>query len=210
MELQFYGANCIKIVNKKVSVVIDDNLAEYGLKPVATAKDIVLTTNKRIALPKESHFGIDTPGEYEVADVSIQGIAAPSHLDDPTTKELTTTMYRIIIGGLRIGVVGHIHPKLTEEQLETLGTIDILFIPVGGNGYTLDGIGAQKVVKDIEPRVVIPTHYEDAKFNFEVPQTPLDDAIKSLAMEVSETLDTLKLKNFDIGEGTRLIVLNRQ
>lgn len=210
MELQFYGANCIKIATKKINVVIDDNLAAYGLKPAATAKDIVLSTSKQIALPAESHFGIDRPGEYEVADISIQGIAAPSHLDDPATKEQGATMYRLIVGSLRIGVIGHVHPNLSESQLEDLGTIDILFVPVGGNGYTLDGIGAQKIIKDIEPRVVIPTHYEDAKFNFEVPQTPLDDAIKALGMEVADTVDSIKTKNFELGEGTRLIVLNRQ
>lgn len=210
MELQFYGANCIKISTKKINVVVDDNVATFGLKAVATPKDIVLTTTPIIPLPQQLHFGIDSPGEYEVADISVRGIAASSHLDDPASKERNTTMYRIIIDGVRIGVIGHVYPNLSDTQLEELGTIDILFVPVGGNGFTLDGVGAQKIVKAIEPRIVIPTHYEDAKFNFEVPQTPLDNAIKALGMEVADTVDSLKLKNFDLGEGTRLFVLNRQ
>ena len=208
MELQFYGANCIKIVNKKVSVVIDDNLSSYGLKPVASAKDIVLSTGG-IELPKESHFGIEHPGEYEVADVSIQGIAARGHMDESSTAR-STTMYRIIIDGIRIVVTGHIYPDLSDTQLEALGTVDVLFVPVGGHGYTLDGLGAQKIIKDIEPKVVIPTHYADAKFNFEVPQSELDEVIKVLAMEPADRLDSLKLKNFDLGDATKLIVLNRQ
>ena len=208
MELQFYGANCIKITNKKTSVVIDDNLSQYGLKPVATAKDIVLSTGL-VELPKEAHFTVNQPGEYEVSDVSIQGIAARSHLDE-TASAHNATMYRIILDGVRIVITGHVYPELTDTQLEALGTVDILFVPVGGHGYTLDGIGAQKVIKSIEPKIVIPTHYEDAKFNFEVPQTALDEAIKILAMEPADTLDVLKLKNFDLGEGTRLFILNRQ
>lgn len=209
MELQFYGANCIKISTRKANVVIDDNLSEYGLKPVATAKDIVLSTSPLVKLPNESHFGIDQPGEYEVSDVSIQGIPARGHMDEEGKESVT--MYRLIIDGVRIAVTGHIHPDLNDAQLEALGTTDILFLPVGGNGFTLDGVGAQKVVKEIEPKVVVPTHFEDAKFNFEVPATPLDEALKALAMEPADRLDVLKMKNFDLGEGgTRLIVLNRQ
>ena len=207
MEIQFYGANCIKITNKRTSIVIDDNLAKYGLKPVATAKDIVLSTGDTEVL-KEAHFGVNGPGEYEVSDVSIQGIPARSHMDEEGKH--STTMYKITMDGVRIGVTGHIHPDLEDDELESLGMVDILFLPVGGNGYTLDGVGAQRVVKEIEPKVLVPTHYEDAKFNFEVPQAPLDDALKGLAMEPADRLDSLKLKNFDLGEGTRLIVLNRQ
>jgi L-ascorbate metabolism protein UlaG (beta-lactamase superfamily) len=208
MELQFYGANCIRISSKKVNVVVDDNLAKYGLKPVATDKDVVLATSDEIGLPKDSRFTISQPGEYEVSEVSIQGIPARGHMDEE--KVFSTTMYRIIMDGVRIGVTGHVHPDLSDVQLEALGTLDILFIPVGGNGYTLDGVGAHKLIKDIEPKIVVPTHFADAKFGFEVPQAELDEALKVVAMEPADRLDSLKLKNFDLGEGTRLFILNRQ
>jgi L-ascorbate metabolism protein UlaG (beta-lactamase superfamily) len=207
MELQYCGANCIKISNRKTSIVIDDNLASFGLKPVATAKDIVLSTGG-IELPAEAYFKVDEPGEYEVSDISIQGIGARSHMDEE--GKISATMYRIIIDGVRIVVLGHIYPSLSDIQLESLGTVDILFVPVGGNGFTLDALGAQKVIKDIEPRVVIPTHYADAKIRYEVPQAELDDALKGLAMEPVDRLEVLKMKNFDLGEGTRLFILNRQ
>lgn len=208
MELQFFGANAIKISTKKISIVIDDNLAKYGLKPVVGSKDIVLATSSEIEAPKEAHFVIDQPGEYEVSDVSIQGIPVRSHIDE--TGNQSTTMYRIILDGVRIGVTGHIHPDLKDTQLEALGTVDILFVPVGGSGYTLDGLGAHKVIKDIEPRVVIPTHYADAKFKFEVPQAELDEALKTIGFEPLDRLDVLKMKNFELGEGTKLVILNRQ
>ena len=207
MELQYLGANCIRLGNKKVSLVVDDNLAGLGLKSVTNAKDIVLTTGVA-ELPKEAHFKVDMPGEYEVSDISIQGIPARSHMDEEGGQ--STTMYRIIFDGLRIVVTGHIHPELTDWQLEALGTVDILLIPVGGNGYTLDGLGAQKVVKEIEPKIVIPTHYADSKINYEVPQAELDDAVKALGMEPTERLEVLKTKGLVLGEGTKLYILDRQ
>lgn len=208
MELQYLGGNCIKIIAKKTTIIIDDNLAKLGLKSVATDKDIVLSTG--VGEPTEAaYFVIDRPGEYEVSDVSIQGVAARSHMDE--AKQFNTTMYRILIDGIRIVVTGHIHPDLSDKELETLGTVDILVVPIGGNGYTLDGVGAQKVVKEIEPKILIPTHYDDAALSYEVPQTPLDDALKALAMEPTDRVDALKIKPADIGEGsTRLIVVNRK
>lgn len=207
MELEFHGANCIKITNKKNSIVIDDNLASLGGKGVATPKDIVLSTLDT-KLDTNARFTIASPGEYEVADVSVQGVAARSHMDEE--KQTSATMYRLLVDGVRVVITGHIYPQLTESQLEALGAVDILFIPVGGNGYTLDSIGAQRIIKEIEPKVVVPTHYDTSSLNFEVPQAPLEEAIKSLGLEVADTLDSIKMKNFELGEGTKLVILKQQ
>lgn len=209
MEFQYFGANCIKISSKKASLVIDDNLASFGLKPVVSSKDIALYTTNLVERAKDAYFTISVPGEYEVSDASIQGIAARSHMDEDSQR--SAVIYRIILDDVRIAVVGHIHPNLTDDELEALGTIDILFVPVGGNGYTLDGVGAQKIVKGIEPKIVIPTHYADPKLNYEVPQTELEEALKGLAMEPSERVDVLKMKGLEFSaDGSKLIVLNRQ
>lgn len=188
-------------------MVIDDNLAALGQKSIVSDKDIALYTANHLNSNLKSYFTIDGPGEFEVSDVSIQGVAARSHMDEDKAK--TATMYRIILDDARIAVVGHVYPDLTDEQLEALGTVDVLFVPVGGSGYTLDGIGAHKVINKIEPKVVIPTHYADKGLKYEVPQAELEEAIKPIGIEPSETVDSLKLKNFDFGEGTKLVILNR-
>lgn len=208
MEIKFYGGNCIKLSTKKSSVVVDD-VAHLGAKSVVTDKDILLITDPRFSSSNDkARFVVDGPGEFEVSDVSIAGIAARSHVDEEKTAN--STMYRVILDDVRVAIVGHVHPDLTDDELEELGTIDILCIPVGGNGYTLDGVGAQKIVKNIEPKVVIPTHYDDKTMKFEVPQQDLETALKALAMEPAETLEVLKIKNADFGDGAKLIVLERK
>ena len=57
--------------------------------------------------------------------------------------------------------------------------VDVLFVPVGGNGYTLDAIGALKIIKKIEPKIIIPTHYADKAIKYEVPQADLDEVMKT-------------------------------
>jgi L-ascorbate metabolism protein UlaG (beta-lactamase superfamily) len=209
MQIEYFGGNCVRLSTKKVTVVVDDNLADLGQKSITKPENISVITNSQLykSIPS-GQFVIDRPGEYEVMDVSAQAIAARAHIDNE--GEQKGLAIRLVIEDIKIGVLGHIYPELSEEQLEALGMIDVLIVPVGGNGYTLDGVGALKLIKKISPKIVIPTHSGDSKLKYEVPPAPLEEAIKGLAMEPSETLDSLKIKGRDFEEGTKLIVLNRQ
>ncbi|HSX44357.1 MAG TPA: MBL fold metallo-hydrolase [Candidatus Saccharimonadales bacterium] len=209
MDIQYYGANCVRISSRKANVVVDDNMAELGQKTVAKAGDLVLVTNPMIGVPSvDAKIVIDMPGEYEVSNISIQGVVARSHMD-PEGKH-TGTMFKIIVDDIKVAVVGHVYPELSDVQLEALGAIDILVIPVGDSGYTLDSIGALKLIKKIEPKIVIPTHYADKALKYEVPQQSLEEALKGLSMEPVETVPKLKVKPADFAENTQLIILERQ
>lgn len=209
MDVTYYGANALRMSSKKANLVFDDNLADLGLTSITKEGDISLFTAAEHPTPKANpQLIIDYPGEYEVSGVSIRGIAARSHMDEEGKK--SAVIYRLIAEDLRICVLGHVYPDLDNEQLEAIGIIDVLFIPVGGNGYTLDGIGALKVVNSIEPKLVVPTHFDDSKVNYPVPQAPLAEALKSLAIESMESVDKLKLKAADLPEANQLLVLNRQ
>jgi L-ascorbate metabolism protein UlaG (beta-lactamase superfamily) len=208
MELEYFGANCVKITTKKATIVVDDNLEQLGLKSVVKPRDIAVYTSANEGANQQAYFTISAPGEYEVSDVSVQGIAARAHMDEEGTKN--AVMYRFVIDDMRVAVVGHIYPELSDEQLEALGMVDVLFVPVGGSGYTLDGLGALKIVKKIEPKIVIPTHYADSHIKYEVPQTELAEAVKALGMEISETHDKFKFKSADLADAMKLIVLKRQ
>lgn len=207
MDIQFLGANCISLANKGVRIVVDDTLADMGLKNTAKAGDVLLYTGVHGGVSVPVKLVIDTPGEYEVSDVSISGIPARAHMDEPGTK--LATMYKIIMNDLSILCVGHVYPELNQEQLEAIGTVDVLVVPVGGNGYTLDSAGALAIIKEIEPKLVIPTHYADKAINYPVPQQTLEQALKDIGMEVQETTAKLKLKLSDLTEVTQLIVLER-
>jgi len=206
MEIQYFGGNAVRLSSKRATIVIDDTLKDLGQKPITKAGDIVLFTAAHRAVP-EAKIVIDQPGEYEVSDTSIQGIPARAHLDE--SGQSTATIFKVVGDDIRVAVVGHIYPELTDKQLEDLGMIDVLIIPVGGNGYTLDGIGALKIIKKIEPKIVIPTHYNEEGLTFAVPQQPLEEALKGLAMELKEPLDKLKIKAGEFEETTQLIVLQK-
>ena len=209
MDLQFYGANCISMTTKSGRVVIDDNLAELGGKSVVKAGDIALFTNGLAhTIPKaETKLEIDHAGEYEVSDISIYGIPARSHMDEDGMQ--TATMYKLLSKELSIFVPGHIYPDLSDSQLETIGMVDVMCVPVGGNGYTLDPIGAMKLIKKIEPKILILTHYDDQSLKFEVPQQTLEQALTALSIEPKETTQKLRLKAGELPEDMQLMVLER-
>jgi len=206
MDIQYYGANCVRLTDKKASVVVDDNLVSLGLKSVTKPDDIsIFTLDKKVK--NGSRFLVEGPGEYEISDISIRGIPVRAHLDEDGSR---ATMYGIEMQNFNIAVLGHIHPDLTDDHLEELGVVDVLIIPVGGNGYTLDANAAAHLVKKIEPKIVIPTHYSDKAIHYEVPQADLELFLKEMGVSEPETLDSLKVKESEIGDKTRLVILNRQ
>jgi L-ascorbate metabolism protein UlaG (beta-lactamase superfamily) len=207
MDIQFYGANCIAISTNKVRVVVDDNLAELGGKSILKTDDIALYTTAHATPDQEVKMIVDGPGEYEASDVSIYGIPMRAHIDEE--KQASSTMYKIITNDIKVLVTGHIYPAINESQLEEVGVVDVLVVPVGGNGYTLDPVGATTLIKEIEPKLVIPVYYDDSGLKFPVPAQTLDQALQGLGMEPRERTTKLKVKPTDFGESTQLVVLER-
>ncbi len=207
MDIQFYGANCLVLTCKQGRIVVDDNLAELGGKTLAKEGDIALFTGPHGQPPKPAKIVIAQPGEFEVSDISIYGISARAHIDEE--KQLNATMYKLLFEDISVLITGHVYPELSDAQLEAIGMIDILCVPVGGNGYTLDGIGALKLIKKIEPKIVIPTHYDDPALTYPVPQQTLEQALQALAMEPKETVQKLRIKPGELGDVTQLVILEK-
>ena len=204
-EIEYKGANCVIITTKKTRLIVDPKLSLVGLKDVSTKDAVELTTEERFSTNnQDASLMIEGPGEYGVGELHIKGIACQRHLDSET-QGMLSTIYRIELGELRVGVIGNIYEKLSDEQLEELGLIDILVIPVGGNGYTLDATGAAGLVRLIDPKIVIPVHYADHAIKYEVPQGELSLFISELGASV-ETMAKYKLKQLPIVQSTLSVI----
>ncbi len=207
MDIQFYGANCVVVSTKQIRLVFDDNLASLGAKPVVREGDVALFTMPHREGIADAKMTIDIPGEYEISGVNVRGIQARAHTDGDS--ERNATMYKVTSGDVKILVIGHIYPKLSESKLEDIGLVDVLLIPVGGIGYTLDPTGALQVVKAIEPKVFVPTHFADKELKYEVPQQSLDDAVKAFGVEPKETTKKLQFKPGETADTTQLVILEK-
>ena len=192
-EIEYKGGNGVVLATKSQRLVADPKLSVVGLKDISVVDAIELGTEARFLSGKEARLTIEGPGEYEVGPFSIRGIGAIRHIDSDSAR-YATTMYRIGVGDVSVALLGNIAAKLTEEQLEAIGVVDIVVLPVGGGGYTLDAQAASRLIRQIDPKVVIPVHYDDPSLKYEVPQDSLKMFIDELGAPV-ETIDKYKLKS---------------
>ncbi len=169
MNISWYGHSCFKIQTKpkrgseEITIITDPFDKAIGLRPpqgqtdIATVSHAHFDHNNTKSL-KGDFFEIDAPGEYSIKNVHIEGIE--SFHDDQNGKERgRNTIFIIESEDLRVCHLGDLGHLLTESQVEAIGEIDVLMIPVGGT-YTLDTEEAEKVVGQLEPKIIIPMHYK--------------------------------------------------
>jgi L-ascorbate metabolism protein UlaG (beta-lactamase superfamily) len=207
VELQYYGANCIRITTKKANVIIDGLIDSNSKSLIKSGDTVLFTDTVERKIDTDVKLVVDRPGEYEIADTSITGIPARSYKGE--AKTFGNTIFKIENEEVKLAIIGGINPELTDSQLEALGEVDVLVIPMGNHDETLSGVEALSIIKKIEPYLVIPTHFSDGKTKYETPQATLPEVLKELSMEPTETVPKLKLKssNFNEGDATKLIIL---
>ena len=110
---------------------------------------------------------IDKLGIFMAHDISIKG--TPSYHDkDKGAKRGDNIIFTFKMDGYNICHLGDLGHVLSSDDIDTIGSVDILFVPVGGN-YTIDGKEASEVTKKINPKIVMPMHYKTSRVSF-----PLD------------------------------------
>src|SRR3989338_6197749 len=215
MNIVWKGQSCFQITaspqkGEQVSIVIDPFDESTGLKVPSLPADILLITHDHLdhnnkKAVTNNPFIIDGPGEYERKGVFIEGI--PAFHDDKEGKERgLDTIYTIEAEEMRICHLGDFGQKeLTPEQLEKIGDIDILMIPVGGV-FTIDAKEASKVIAQIEPRVVIPMHYSVPKLKIKL--DGIEPFLNEMGRKSVEPQEKLLVKKKDlIEEETKIVVL---
>ena len=192
--------------NNQVNIVIDPFSQEVGLRLPKLEADIVLSTHEHydhnnVKAVGGNYFLIEGPGEYEIREIFIQGI--PAFHDDLQGKERgKTTIFTIEAEELRLCHLGDLGQKeLTPDQLEKIGEIDILMIPIGGN-YTISGKEAVKIMSQIEPKIIIPIHFDKVG-----EKNSLKDFLEEAGDESSKAVDKLTIKRKDIADKSGEVVV---
>ncbi len=221
MQIIWRGQSCFQITssqgkNSQVNIVIDPFDETIGLRVSKLEADILLIThshhdhnNVRAVSPSagsgQAPVLVSGPGEYEIKEVFIQGI--PSFHDSSLGKERgQNTIYTIEAEEIRLCHLGDFGQKeLTSEQIEKIGQVDILMIPIGGI-YTISAKEAVKMMSQIEPSIIIPMHYQIPKLRLKL--DGLDKFLKVMGVKKIEPLAKLSIKKKDISpEEAKIIVL---
>ncbi len=212
MDITFLGHASFRLKGRTASLVTDPfDPQMVGLKFPKVSADIVTVSHEhkdhnQVDLVKDVKKAVSGPGEYEINEVSIIGLS--SYHDDKKGKlRGKNTIYVIEMDGLRIVHLGDLGHKLSEKVLEQIGDVDILMIPVGAE-YTLGPTETAEVVRSIEPKIVIPMHYQRPNLN---PETfgklaPVDSFLAQMGLP-SERTNKLSIKAETIGEEQKVVIL---
>lgn len=206
-EIKWYGHSCFRLRHKKGVVGTDPYNKEIGCSPPSFRADIVTVSHDH---PHHNHAKalkggakvLSGPGEYEVAGVFVKGIATGGR--GKAKKDERNTAFLFDFGDLTVCHLGNLNHVLGEGEVGDMEDIDILLIPVGG-GAGLNAAKAAEVVSLLQPRMVIPMHYEVP--GMEVPLARVDGFLKEMGMAETVTLETLSIDRRDIPEQTRVVVL---
>jgi L-ascorbate metabolism protein UlaG (beta-lactamase superfamily) len=157
---------------------------------------------------REKLFVIDGPGEYEISGVLITGVRT-AHDSHKGAERGFNTVFVIHLDDVAFCHLGDLGHELSQAQLEEIGNVDVLFVPVGG-GETIGPVEANNVIGQIEPRIVIPMHYASAQLSFEYDLAPLEKftherGLKDLVPEEKIAITAANLP--PEGEETRVVIL---
>lgn len=216
MVIEWFGHACFRVnakpgPNTEVAVVFDPYDSKIGLKLPRVTADIVAVTHdhhdhNNVAGVSGDPFVIQGPGEYEVKSLFLYGI--PSWHDDTAGADRgANTIYLLESEGLSLAHLGDLgQTEVTTEQLEHLEGVDILFVPVGGT-YTLNAKQAAAIVSQIEPRLIIPMHYQMPGLKLSKPLDGVEKFVHEMGLK-AETVDKLKITQATLPqEETKLVVL---
>lgn len=209
MTLNWFGQSCFRLEGKDASLLVDPFSREIGLRPPKIKDQIVLVTHEHydhnnLDEAEKDTMIIRNPGEYESKGIYVQGIAS-FHDKVQGAERGPNTIYLIKWEDMTICHLGDLgQEKLEDHQLDLIGAVDVLLIPVGGK-YTLNYKEAVGVIGQIEPKIIIPMHYKVPGLNIDI--EPADKFIKEMGL-TPETTDKFKISKKALPqEETKLVVL---
>jgi len=220
MDITYFGHASFKIVSssaidgKKPVVVTDPFDNKVGFKFPKVEADIVTISHDHFDHNNASGVSnirklIDGPGEYEVMGVSMIGIST-FHDDKKGEDRGRNIIFIFEIEGMRVVHLGDLGHGLSEKQVNNLGDVDVLMIPVGGE-YTIDSKQAIEIVQSIEPKITIPMHYAMPGLSAELSKklTSEEPFITHVGLPV-EKASKLNIKKASLVEEKKVVLLERK
>jgi len=209
MDINWLGHSCFRLKGKQTAIATDPFPPDLGYTLGKTAADIVTISHKDHSHSYDKGIGgepkiITGPGEYEIKGVLIIGIATFHDADGGKVKG-KNTVYLIEIDGITVCHLGDLGHVLTAEQVEEIDDVDVLLLPVGG-GATINASTAAEVLRQIEPKVVIPMHYKTPVLKREL--GPVDSFLKEMGIERPASQPKLSFGPSNLPLSTQVFLLD--
>ena len=209
MEIAWHGHSCFRLTERNAASIVTDPFDKnIGLAAPRLKADVVTISHDA---PGHSNYDaikgartIIGPGEYEIGGAFITGVNASSTKSETDSETFLNTAYVITYESASVCHLGDISAIPSQTQIEALGTVDVLLVPVGG-GKSLNAAQAAEIISLIEPSIVVPMHYRIG--NIKVKLDPLSRFLKEMGLSKIDSESNLKVVKSNLPEETQVRVL---
>lgn len=217
MNITYNGHASFKLRGKTAACVTDPFSSDIGFSMPRVSADIVTVSHDHRdhndtgsvsgTARRDEPFVIKAPGEYEVLGVSVFGL--PTFHDAKEGSERgKNTIFVIHVDGVSITHLGDLGHGLSNKQVEEIGEVDVLLVPVGGF-YTIGPRKAVEVISQLQPSLVIPMHYRTKKHDDKTfgKLSKISDFLKEGGYDQAQTTDKLSVSKSSLPEEMEVVVL---
>lgn len=210
MEINWHGLSCFRLTERGLATVVTDpyDHKEVGFEPLKMRGEIVTVSHDapghNFVTSVKGHSRVITgPGEFEIGGVFITGVQT-NKKSKSSTEELRNTLYVFDYDGVTVAHLGDLQRVPSQTEIENLGGVNVVLVPVGGGGG-LNAAKAAEIVSLLEPGFVIPMHYEVPESNLQL--DPLNRFIKEMGVGTVEPIPSLKVTRSTVPSEARVVVL---
>ena len=210
MEINWHGLSCFRLTERGLATVVTDpyDHKAVGFELLKLRGEIVTVSHDapghNFTTSVKGHSRVITgPGEFEIGGVFITGVQT-NKKNKSSTKELRNTLYVFDYDGVTVAHLGDVQRVPSQTEIENLGGVNVVLVPVGGGGG-LNAAKAAEIVSLLEPGFVIPMHYEVPESNLQL--DPLNRFIKEMGVGTVEPIPSLKVTRSTVPSEARVVVL---
>lgn len=213
MEITWYGHSCFRLTERNYATVVTDPFdhKKVGYDALKLKAEIVTVSHDApghsyVEAVKGVTHTITGAGEFEIGGVFITAVQTNSG-GKKNKDKIRNTLYVFDYDGITVAHLGDLQEVPTQSEVEALGTVNVLLVPVGG-GSSLNAAKASEVVSLIEPNIVVPMHYATPKSKIQLDS--LNKFLKEMGLGKIETQPSLKITRSGLPEETKVVTLDYQ
>ncbi len=210
MKIKWLGHSCFLITSSTGVRILTDPFDEtVGYKVPEAEADIVTTSHDHfdhnyVKAVKGEYVHINTSGRHNVKGIDILGVDT-FHDEAGGSKRGGNVVFTYLVDGMKICHLGDLGHILTEEQLNQIGRVDVLLLPVGGT-FTIDYREASELADKMNPRLIIPMHFKTPVMKFDIDGVDKFVAGKDSVESIDE--NELEITPESFNTLARIVVLN--
>ncbi|MFN2213556.1 MAG: MBL fold metallo-hydrolase [Anaerolineales bacterium] len=210
MEITWYGLSCFRLTERGMASVVTDPYDHEvsGFEPLKLRGEIVTVSHDApghnfVSAVKGRNRVITGPGEFEIGGVFITGVQT-NLKSKVSQKELRNTLYVMDYDGITVAHLGDIQKVPSQTEVENLGGVNVVLVPVGGGG-SLNAAKAAEIVSLLEPGIVIPMYYQLPESKIKL--SPLSRFLQEMGVGKIEPIPSLKITRTSVPSEARVVVL---